>query len=58
METTPLSQEEKRKKYFGDGYRKPQKDDSGKLICMCTNPKPSTFIDHFRCMKCKAEWYH
>ena len=56
-ENTPIKK--KKHKSFGNGYRKPIKDEYGVLQCNCTNPKPTSLGDgKFYCMKCKANWYH
>lgn len=46
------------KRSFGNGYKRPVKDENGKLQCHCTNPKPASMGDGtFYCMKCWANWY-
>jgi hypothetical protein len=43
----------------GKGYRKPEKDDLGNLICRCTIPKVSgSWPDgkHY-CTRCFGQWY-
>ena len=49
----------KPKESFGNGYKKPIKDDMRVLQCNCTNAKPkSNGLGGHTCLKCNANWYH
>ena len=40
------------------GYRKPENDDDGKLICNRIIPYRISLITEIRCFKCDGVWYN